>query len=236
MPPPQVQQRAPRQRQDGPPPATVGEVLAVVGICFGGAIGVSFGVLTHGLRLHGGRDGGSLLALVAMELLLASLAFALLRRRGYSVAMLLPVPHWPGSVLGALLGLVTLGAWMLGWNLLAEFGWALPSAPTEAANVVPAAGPVAAPALVVLAALVNGVYDEAFLVGYLVRGLRRHGLAVAVGASVMVRLLAHAYQGPAGAIAAVLNGTLLGLFYWCTGQLWPVAFAHILQDLLAFGV
>jgi membrane protease YdiL (CAAX protease family) len=87
--------------------------------------------------------------------------------------------------------------------------------------------------MVLLASAVNGVYEETFLVGYLVRGFRHRGAAAAVGVSVLVRLLCHLYQGPLGALAAVVFGTLAGAFYWRSRWLWPVAFAHMLQDLIS---
>ena len=84
----------------------------------------------------------------------------------------------------------------------------------------------------ILVALVNGTFEEVFLLGVLVRGLRGFGLSVAMGLPLMVRVLYHLYQGPAGAAWVASFGVLLTLAYVITRQLWPSVFAHILWDIV----
>jgi membrane protease YdiL (CAAX protease family) len=82
--------------------------------------------------------------------------------------------------------------------------------------------------------IVNGIYEEVFLLGYLQRALEGFGAAFAVGVSLLVRLLCHLYQGPSGALYVLGFGLVLSLYFLRTGKLWPVAFAHIFADFAGF--
>jgi membrane protease YdiL (CAAX protease family) len=89
-------------------------------------------------------------------------------------------------------------------------------------------------AVIVPTAIVNGAYEEVFLLGFLARGLRGHGASVALGVSLLVRILYHTYQGPLGVVSMLVFGGVLGAFYLRTGGLFPVVFAHILADIIPF--
>ena len=91
---------------------------------------------------------------------------------------------------------------------------------------------VTLPAIIALA-MVNGLYEETFLLGYLQRGFLAAGPSFAIGLSVLVRVLYHLYQGPLGALSVLLFGLVVSLFHWRTGKLWPVVFAHTLADAFA---
>ncbi len=88
------------------------------------------------------------------------------------------------------------------------------------------------PASAVALAVVNGSYEEIFLLGVLVRGLRGFGLSVAVGLPLLVRVLYHVYQGPLGVVSVAAAGLVMTLSYVATGRLWPAVLAHMLLDLL----
>jgi membrane protease YdiL (CAAX protease family) len=92
----------------------------------------------------------------------------------------------------------------------------------------------AALATVVVSAIVNGTFEEVFLLGFLLRGLKRYGVAVALGMSLLVRLLFHSYQGVYGMLAVVVFGLVLSVYYLRTQALFPVTFAHILADIVPF--
>jgi membrane protease YdiL (CAAX protease family) len=83
-------------------------------------------------------------------------------------------------------------------------------------------------------ALVNGNYEEIFLLGFLVRGLSSYGTLVAVGVSLGVRVLYHLYQGPVGALSVFGFGLVLSIYYVRTRALFPVIFAHVFGDILPF--
>ena len=90
------------------------------------------------------------------------------------------------------------------------------------------------PKLVVALAMVNGLYEETFLAGYLLEGLRKHGIHIALGITTLIRLLYHLYQGPIGAASVTAYGLVVMLFYWRSRLLWPIVFAHTLADITAF--
>jgi membrane protease YdiL (CAAX protease family) len=87
---------------------------------------------------------------------------------------------------------------------------------------------------IVLFAMVNGTYEEVFLLGFLMRGLRHFGLSIALGVMLLVRVLYHLYQGPLGALWVLGVGVVFGLYFARTNRLWPLVFAHILWDIVPF--
>jgi membrane protease YdiL (CAAX protease family) len=82
--------------------------------------------------------------------------------------------------------------------------------------------------------LVNGVYEEVFLVGYLQRALESSGAAFSIGASLLVRLLYHLYQGPSGAASVLGFGLVLSVYFLWKRKLWPLVFAHMFADIAGF--
>ena len=70
--------------------------------------------------------------------------------------------------------------------------------------------------------------------GVLVRGLRSHGLSVAIGFPLLVRVLCHLYQGPMGVLWILAFGLLFSLSYVRRPVLWPLVLAHILWDIVPF--
>jgi membrane protease YdiL (CAAX protease family) len=80
--------------------------------------------------------------------------------------------------------------------------------------------------------ILNGLYEETFLLGYLVRGFSAAGASFAVGLSILVRLLYHLYQGPVGAVSVVVFGLIVSYYYWRTPVLWPAVLAHTIADVI----
>jgi membrane protease YdiL (CAAX protease family) len=86
---------------------------------------------------------------------------------------------------------------------------------------------------VLAVSLVNPVFEEVFVVGYLVTALRRHIPDwAAIGASTVVRLLYHLYQGPGAALTIVPWGLIFGWAFTRWGRLWPLIVAHALFDFV----
>jgi membrane protease YdiL (CAAX protease family) len=205
-----------------PPAASLAEAAVVVALCFG---------LTLLRTVAGGARGFSDLALlqtVLVECTLGALALRFLHRRGHDLRELLPAPSWRGTAVGVGLCAAALAAWWL------ASAW-LPAGSLSAASAAATTVVVARPTLPVLAltAIVNGVYEETFLVGYLLRGASLLGPSLAMGISLLVRLVYHAPQGPAMAVAALVFGAVAGAFWWRTRSLWPVVLAHALQDVIS---
>jgi membrane protease YdiL (CAAX protease family) len=207
---------------------TIGEAATVVAICFGLFILASLQAVAAGFPVVAGAfSNASLLWLMSTELVLGAAALGLLALRGYSVASLIPRPTLSGSVWGVAL---FCGAWFVAWVFVAPF---LSDQPTQPIDLMVQD---ATPSLdvVVPMALINGTFEEVFLLGFLLRGLRGHGLSFALGISLLVRVLYHLYQGPIGALSVLGIGLAFSLYYIRFAQLWPPVFAHVLFDIVAF--
>jgi len=77
------------------------------------------------------------------------------------------------------------------------------------------------------AAVVKAIFEELLVCGYVVQSLRgRFGIALAVNASIALRMSFHLYQGPGAFLSFALFGLVFTLFYIRTGRLWPLIVAH----------
>jgi membrane protease YdiL (CAAX protease family) len=212
---------------DRAPHAQLSEAIGVVLICFGWFI---FGSLEAASRWHPGSASGfsnnSFDGTLASELILATMAFVLLWGRGYPLQMLYPQPSWRG----ALAGVVLCGCVVLADNLVVVL---LPQYATTPIAEILASTTVSWSSTIPLA-VVNGTYEEIFLLGYLMRGLRRYGASTSLGIALVVRMLYHTYQGPVGVVSVMTVGLIFGLYFQRKGQLFPVVLAHIALDLMPF--
>jgi membrane protease YdiL (CAAX protease family) len=154
------------------------------------------------------------------------MAFVLLWGRGYPLQMLYPQPSWRG----ALAGVVLCGCVVLADNLVVVL---LPQYATTPIAEILASTTVSWSSTIPLA-VVNGTYEEIFLLGYLMRGLRRYGASTSLGIALVVRMLYHTYQGPVGVVSVMTVGLIFGLYFQRKGQLFPVVLAHIALDLMPF--
>jgi membrane protease YdiL (CAAX protease family) len=165
---------------------------------------------------------------VLEELILGGVALAYLRLRGHELAALVPRPTALGSLVG--IGLYALTA-LIFWAAYWFAGAPEPSA--EPIEKMIAAGSVSLP-WILGGSIVNGLFEEVFLTGYLLRALMPYGASVAIGVPVLVRAVSHLYQGPLGTISVIGVGVVFGAYYWRKRQLWPVVFAHIFADIAGF--
>lgn len=86
---------------------------------------------------------------------------------------------------------------------------------------------------VIAVSLVNPLFEELFVCGYLITAAKESGhLRFGVNASVAIRLAYHLYQGGAGVVGIVPFGLIMALWYSRTGRLWPVLVAHALTDFV----
>ena len=203
------------------------EALAVVTLCFGWAIWSSLQAVLQGFPVgHGFTDAG-LFHIVGFELVLGTLALTLLWRRGYDVASLVPRVSWAGTAVGLGLALLAGQAEVLATSL------APAGQPEQPIAQMMHVSSISAPALLLMA-LVNGTFEEVFLLGFLQRGLQAHGLSISLGLMLLVRLSYHLYQGPLGALAVLGYGGVMGLYYARFQRLWPAVLAHIFWDIVPF--
>jgi len=112
------------------------------------------------------------------------------------------------------------------------------AAPAEAAApalaVAPAATGVLAVTGMLFAAIVKAIFEEVLVCGYVVQSLRgKFGIALAVNASIALRMSFHLYQGPGAFLTFALLGLAFTFFYIRTGRLWPLIVAHALLEAVA---
>lgn len=202
--------------------------LAVVAtICFGLFVVTSLSSVNQGLPTYNITDD-ELGATMLLEVAMAAFALGYLRLRGQPLGELFPSPTLRGTLTGAGLYAVIYVLFAAVHSLLALGIPAL----REAANPVQVD---ASAAMIIVMSLVNGLYEEVFLLGFLQRHLARVESHFAVGAVLLLRLSYHLYQGLPGTAFAIVFGGVLGYYYLRTGKLWPVVAAHVVADILALG-
>ncbi|AKF09769.1 CPBP family intramembrane glutamic endopeptidase [Sandaracinus amylolyticus] len=172
-------------------------------------------------RIHFSNE--TLLGLVLYELVVGGALLLFLRARGKRVSVSQLDASWLATGEGVLLWAVAMMASWLGMALLAG---------TSRGQSVAFHG-APSPVIAILLVLVNPVFEECLHLGFLQERLRASGPGFAIGASLMVRLLLHAYQGPLAVAAIVPMGVVLGLHHWHTRRLWPAIVAHAIADALA---
>jgi membrane protease YdiL (CAAX protease family) len=205
---------------------TPAEAFGIVTLCFGWFIVGSAYAVSVGFQ-GGSFSEAGVVGLVGLEVVLAIAALYVLASRGFDVASLYPRPSLIGVLAGLLVSAIAFGA---AWAATSAFDWSYYSQPLER---LMGGSPIGLQALVLLG-IVNGTYEEIFLLGFLLRGLRGYGLSVAIGVSVLVRVLYHLYQGPLGALYVGVFGLVLSLYYVSSGKLFPVVLAHALWDIIPF--
>lgn len=203
------------------------EIVAVSTVCFGLFILSSLMVVAGGWAQQRRLDDVALVSLMATEALLAALALGILSRRRYPMLRLLPSPTWADTGLGVGLAIAGYVAWFVTYLAIAPA-----NVPDQPISQMVAASPRSV-GWVLLASVANGLYEEVFLLGYLMNAVRNVGASPAIGLTCLVRLLYHLYQGPIGALSITVWGIVAGLFYWRTGRLWSVVAAHELMDFVA---
>ncbi|GAB2509539.1 CPBP family intramembrane glutamic endopeptidase [Lysobacter humi (ex Lee et al. 2017)] len=166
--------------------------------------------------------------LVGFEIIVGALLAVGLAVRGWT-AKDLGLDFTAGDVASA--AIVGVGAWAA--SLVAAF-----SAHALAGATGPVFEPVTDGALglttIVAVSIVNPLFEEVFVCGYVIRALqRRHSIAFAVNVSVALRVSYHLYQGGTGAVSIIPVGLVFGWWFARTGRLWPVVIAHGLLDLVA---
>lgn len=200
-------------------------------------LGVPVVVLVLRAMLSLSRDPGPpvftssrLAPTLAVEAGLAALLLPLLRRRGWTPAVIAGQPGPMDIVRGALLWLGAYVAFYAAATILVAVA---PSLLARFSN--PPLGHATLP-IAVLAAVLNPLFEEFLWLGYAVSALSpRVGLRGACTLSIALRTAVHVYQGPAALPGIAAWGIALTLFYAKSGRLWPVVVAHVIADATAFG-
>lgn len=180
----------------------------------------------------------ALIALVAQELVLLAIVAVFLRARGWSLREFDLQVSWWLSAMALLLFALDYAIYHYLYQLVVAVSIALTGsdlglgtnlAYSESAA---AAGNVSLLTMTLLS-MVNPVFEEVLVVGYVMTVVqRRHGMWIAINVSTLIRLSYHLYQGPIAIVSIVPMGLLFGYYYARTGKLWPLILAHALMNFI----
>ena len=207
------------------------EFLVVVTWAFGLPVFASIMALgTPGDSSSAVFNNAELLATIIFEVVQLGFLTWFLRIRGWTLEKFGLSFSWRGTAAGVVLLAITYGL-AVGAEYIAQviFNYDLQAAAARAPKV----DPDLSMQLVFLVSVVNGIFEELFVAGYIITALvARRGMWMAINVSVVVRLLYHLYQGPIGIMTVVPMGLLYGYVYSRTRQLWPLMVAHVLLDVI----
>jgi membrane protease YdiL (CAAX protease family) len=159
-----------------------------------------------------------LLATVAYEVVTGAVIFSVLRSRGWRLADFAIYPSRGSTILGVIAAFAMLGIWF-------AIELVVGKVPAEL---------TASLASVAVVSVVNPVFEEVLVLGYVVQAMRkRFGLATAVNVSLTIRLLYHLYQGPKAIIPIAVFGLAATFSYVRLGRLWPTVVMHGILDFVA---
>ena len=82
--------------------------------------------------------------------------------------------------------------------------------------------------------VLNSIYEEFILVGYLFKRLEKYHPAVIIGLSTLIRLSYHTYQGWFILFSVIPMGLVFGYYYFRYKKLWPLIIAHGVMNLIIF--
>jgi membrane protease YdiL (CAAX protease family) len=171
---------------------------------------------------------GHLDGLIIFEVLIFSGLYWFLRQRNWTAERAGAVASLSDVPVGVGLSLVAYVAFLVTWMLIAVL---MPSA-VAAHGAPPLVGGQFDLLTVLLASIVNPIFEETFLCGYVVTALTPgRSAATAVSVSMVIRLLCHLYQGPL-AVGIVPVGLVFTWYYVRTHRLWPVVIAHAVFDFV----
>lgn len=212
------------------------EFLVVISWAFGLPICVS--ILSVGsaelASAHKTYHNAGFVSVLMWELVQSLFLVWFLRIRGWTLDKLGLQVTLRGTLYGLVLLALTFGV-VYGAQLLAslllpiDMQLAMDSYPRPAADLNLN--------LVFLVSVVNGIFEEVFVAGYIIAALTPvRGMWMAINVSTGIRLLCHLYQGPVGVVSIVPLGLLYGYAYSRTRMLWPLILAHIVIDLVGLMV
>jgi uncharacterized protein len=168
-------------------------------------------------------------------LVLKSLQFVFiawfLRIRGWTLEKLGLQFSWRGTLVGlalcAVAYLVVIGAEKLA-------ALAMPAHVDALMAGTPDHEPSLSMQLLYFTVTVHAIFEELFVVGYIVAALApARGVWTAINVSTVVRVLYHLYAGPVGILVQVPLGLMFAYLYARTRALWPLIVADVLLSVIA---
>jgi len=82
--------------------------------------------------------------------------------------------------------------------------------------------------------IINSIFEEFILIGYLFKRLEKYHPVIIIGISMLIRQLYHTYQGWLSLVMILPTGLVFGYYYYKHKKLWPVIIAHGFSNLIAF--
>jgi hypothetical protein len=81
--------------------------------------------------------------------------------------------------------------------------------------------------------VVNSIFEELAVTGYIVTALSSDGPALAITASALVRFLYHLYHGPIASLAILPLGLLFAMAFWRWRNALPLISAHTIANVIS---
>jgi membrane protease YdiL (CAAX protease family) len=205
------------------------EFAIVVGIAFLYFISASLYILISGVR-RVEVTSGRVVRSIFFDLLVLGVIALILHARGWNWRRLGLAFSWRA----ALAGIPLFVFYLLLYYITATFVLLVfPSARTVWAFQFTTLAPFW---LMVVFFVVNSVFEEVIVTGYVIESLTERGAAFAITASTLLRFSYHLYQGPLASLGIIPLGLLFGALYWQRRTLWPLMVAHTIANVVAFGV
>lgn len=182
----------------------------------------------HGAPVH---STASLWHMVVQETVVTAILGSVLWVRGWNLTRLGLNSEWIDGLHGLGMTAVVYFTCYAAFAALAAFA---PGLATSAAKlqVVPTG---LSPWLIAALVVVNSVYEEVFVAGYVITVLKeKTSETIAINVSVALRLLYHLYQGVLGVITIIPIGLIFGYWFAKTSKLWPLIVAHAAINLVSF--
>lgn len=208
------------------------EFAIVVLVAFGPSVFTSIKIAVH-QPAHAVHSAAGLPVLIFYEVALIAILSAFLWARGWSLEKIGLIPTFRDTGIGILLWVAAYAVWAFIWYATAAIS------PNTIWGMVNASAKIIAPGIplttAIVVSLVNPVFEEVFVSGYVISVLRRpNAPLLAVNASVALRLLYHLYQGVFGILSVIPIGLIFAYWYARTGRLWPLIVAHAIMDMIGF--
>lgn len=208
------------------------EVLIVLLFAFGptvpGSLAALFDPESLARRAAPPITNSALLRTSIHEVLVFVMLAAFLWVRGWRPQRLGLKPTLKDSAMGAALAVANYVAYVTLWLIVVNL-WPRIGQIGASMHLV---GPGLRLTNIVLISIVNPLFEEVFVCGYVVTALQpRLGMATAVNISAGIRVFYHLYQGAIGVIGIVPMGLIFGYWFGRTGRLWPLIVAHAVGDV-----
>jgi membrane protease YdiL (CAAX protease family) len=181
---------------------------------------------------------------ICIESVLLALFLVYLHRRGWRPADLRISIGWRTTGLGVLLFLVSWAAataavmgllWTLfkiGNRYVYFSDYLMSMAPHIARHSIHLSWPV-----IIVSMVLNAFLEEVVCMGYIFTQVAaRCGPAVAVVATVFIRMACHTYQDPVHLVGIGVLFTVYALAYCKLRTLWPLIFAHLVLDITSLSI